>query len=348
MNKSFWLFILIASLLLASCAGGDTIADTASAPAMAESVNADPDGANSNAETVLTEPETTDPDEAPAASVIAPTKAAPSDPATELGAISTLTMAYDDALSLEGQLALGTMALEETALPVDETQAAALLPLWQAFGTLTSSGTAAQVELDAVAAQIAQTMTAAQIAAISDMQLTNQIMAERIAQGGLSVGRGLGVGPGTAAGSGGGPVSGIPGSGAGGGMGRGLGGGQPGAAADMDADAAATRQAERESDAFQEQVLTFAVIRLLQAKSGETAQSGLIAETVIAVIASETGLDAAAIQEQLAAGTTVAEIIQDASGNVDDARLALLAALNQLDNAAELDVQSIVDRWLGQ
>lgn len=343
MNKSFWLFILIASLLLASCAGGDTIADTASTPTIAESVSADPDGANSNAETVLKEPEETDPDEAPAAAVIAP-----GDPATEPGTISTLTTAYDDALSLEGQLALGTMALEETALAVDETQAAALLPLWQAFGTLTSSGTAAQVELDAVAAQIVQTMTAAQLAAIGDMQLTNQIMAERIAEGGLSVGRGLGMGQGTAAESGGGPGSGIPGMGAGGGMGRGLGGGQPGTAADMDADALATRQTERESGAFQEQALTFAVIRLLQTKSGETAQSGLIAETVIAVIASETGLDRVAIQEQLAAGTTVTEIIQDAGGDIDNTRLALRAALNQLDNAAELDVQSIVDRWLGQ
>ena len=129
-------------------------------------------------------------------------------------------------------------------------------------------------------------------------------------------------------------------------MGRGLGGGQPGAGATLDPEAQATRQAERESGAFQEQALTFAVIRLLQTKSGETAQSGLIADTVISVLAAETGLEAASIQEQLAAGTTATAIVLDAGGDVDNARAALLAALSALDNAAELDMQAIVDRWL--
>ena len=340
MKKSLWIFVLIIVLLMTACGGSETGTDSVAPSVTAETGNVvEAEPANGNGEDVLVETETANRSEEPVTAEDAPTG-----PVPVSGDIGSLATAYDDALDPEGQLALGTIELEGTALAVDETQAATLLPLWQAFQALTASGTAAEVELDAVAAQIAQTMRAAQIAAIGEMQLTNQQMAELAAEGGLGLGRGQGTGQG--AGTGPGAGSAIPGTG--GGMGRGFGSGEPGAGGTVDADTMATRQAERESSAFQEQALTAAVIRLLQTKTGDTPQSGLVAETVVNVIAAETGLDSAAIQEQMAAGTTAVAIIEAAGGDVESARAALLAALNQLENAAELDVQGIVDRWLGQ
>ena len=76
------------------------------------------------------------------------------------------------------QLAVGTLKLEDTSLAVDVDQAGALLPLWQAYNSLSSSSTAAQVEVDAVLSQIEESMTADQLNAIDDMQLTGASMSE--------------------------------------------------------------------------------------------------------------------------------------------------------------------------
>ncbi len=77
-------------------------------------------------------------------------------------------------LSLEMQLLIGTIKLEETDLAVSADQASQLLPLWQAYKELISSDTAAQAEIDAVVSQIQNTMTQQQIQAITDMSLTRQ------------------------------------------------------------------------------------------------------------------------------------------------------------------------------
>jgi hypothetical protein len=334
MKKSLWLFVLIAGLLLAAC--GET--ESGAGAAAGANAPADPEPASGSELPAPVIVETAATGEKPVVAA-----ADPSGPAAAPGAITSLSTGYGDALSLEGQLALGVLRLEGTALAVDETQAATLLPLWQAYQALASSGTAAPVELEAVLAQIARTMTADQIAAIGEMQLTNQQVAELAAEGVLGVGRGWGAGQGGATGQG--PGGGIPG--AGGGMGRGF-GGEPGVGGSLDANALATRQAERESGAFQGQALTVAVIRLLQTTTGETPQSGLVAETVLSVLAAATGLDSAAIQAQLAAGTPAVAIVEAAGADVARTRLALEAALNQLDNAAELDIPEIIDRWLGQ
>jgi hypothetical protein len=80
-----------------------------------------------------------------------------------------LDTSYADALDVSGQLALGSLLLEETENAVTAEQAAALLPLWQAVrsGTLQS-----EAETDAVWKQIEGAMTSEQLAAIQAMQLT--------------------------------------------------------------------------------------------------------------------------------------------------------------------------------
>ena len=76
---------------------------------------------------------------------------------------------YTDALSLQGQLALGILQLEETDLAIDETAATELLPLWQALQSLMNSDTTAAIEIDAVVNQIQESLATDQIQAIADM-----------------------------------------------------------------------------------------------------------------------------------------------------------------------------------
>jgi hypothetical protein len=71
---------------------------------------------------------------------------------------------------------LGIFKLEGTDLAVDATQAATLLPLWQAYRSLLKSGTAAPAELEAVQTQIGEALTAKQQDAIAAMNLTPQDM----------------------------------------------------------------------------------------------------------------------------------------------------------------------------
>ncbi len=72
------------------------------------------------------------------------------------------------------QLMLGTVRLEETGSAVDAEQASDLLPLWKALRSLNESGTAAQVEMDALVSQIGDSMTAAQMNAIIALELAMQ------------------------------------------------------------------------------------------------------------------------------------------------------------------------------
>jgi hypothetical protein len=76
------------------------------------------------------------------------------------------------AMSLQEQLLVGTFKLEGTGLAVDQTQAATLLTLWQAYKELMSNNATAKEELDAVITQIQDSMTSDQLKAISDMKLT--------------------------------------------------------------------------------------------------------------------------------------------------------------------------------
>jgi hypothetical protein len=127
-------------------------------------------------------------------------------------------------LPLAESLVIGTFKLQGTANAVNATQAAALVPLWQAYAQLTSSNTAAQAEIDAVVSQIQTTLTPAQVSAITALKLTRQDMVTEMSSLGLTNGGGANGTPG---------FSGTPRAGGGGGFafggGGGGGGGVPGA-----------------------------------------------------------------------------------------------------------------------
>ncbi|MBN2001891.1 MAG: hypothetical protein JXA21_00935 [Anaerolineae bacterium] len=76
---------------------------------------------------------------------------------------------YTDALSVNDQLALGLLNLEETANAVTADQATKLLPLWESLQSSTAKGDAEQ---QAIARQIEAALSDAQLDAIVGMQLT--------------------------------------------------------------------------------------------------------------------------------------------------------------------------------
>ena len=145
-------------------------------------------------------------------------------------------------LPVAESLLIGTLKLQGTSNAVNATQAAALVPLWQAYAQLTSSNTAAQAEINAVVTQIQQTLTPAQAQAITAMKLTQRDMFTEMSSLGLTNGGGANGTPGFsftprpgggttggARGGGGGGGGGFFAGGGGGGFAGGGGGGVPGA-----------------------------------------------------------------------------------------------------------------------
>jgi len=259
---------------------------------------------------------------------------------------------YTDALSPQSQLALGTLQLEETDLALDETVAAELLPLWQALQSLSNSEVTAEAELNAVVNQIQDGMAVEQIQAIADMKLTEESFTALLESGELAFG-GRGFGRGDGENDGAGFPAGFPGGGfgrPGGGFG-GPGAGGPGAGfGNLSEDDIATRQAQfSEGDfagAIQERVLLGSVIRLMQNKIGEVVEPVGIFNTVFTVVSEETGLTVEEIQEQMADGVNLSDLIEANDGDINAVRSALVEAFEQLPNRDQLDPEQLADEWL--
>lgn len=269
---------------------------------------------------------------------------------------------YAGALSVQNQLALGTLQLEDTDLAVDEALAAELLPLWRAVQSLGNSETAADAEVQAVINQIQATMKPEQIKAIAGMELTEDSMTTMIEEGGLALGPGGGGGfAGGDAGSGGssggftggGPGGGIVIVGPPGGGGPGGGGFPGGGFSNLSEDDIATRQAEFAEGgvaAFADQALTGAVIRMLEVKTGELDESDLQDQAgrfnPFAVIGEVTGIPAATLREDMADGATLGEVITANGGDLAAVRSALVEAFSELPNLEGQDIDQVVDDLL--
>lgn len=99
---------------------------------------------------------------------------------------------YENALPIRNQLAIGTMKLDGSAQAVTPEQAQQLLPLYQALRGTSTSGGASQEEISALLSQIEGTMTAEQLGAIRDMQLTFTDMQTWATENGVTLGSGGG------------------------------------------------------------------------------------------------------------------------------------------------------------
>lgn len=293
-------------------------------------------------------------------------------PAGPSGGSPRLQDNYGDALSVGTQLAAGTLLLEGGELAVDETQAAELLPLWQAARSLVTSDTAAPQEIDAIYNQIQDGMSSDQIGAIAEMKLTNDGLASMIEKGELSVGRGVfTAGSGDDRGDFGGlvppegafvfsvPPGGFQGGGPGGDQGGGFFGGVPeggpnsGFTEGMDPEALATRRAQfagGDDGSFQEVALIGAVVRALEIKTGKISQGQERGPFSVAysVVEDATGLSGEEIQAKINDGETLASIIEGAGGDVDEVRSSLTEALGELPNAGDMDIEALVSQWLGE
>lgn len=260
--------------------------------------------------------------------------------------VAALSAAYPSALPVESQLAFGTLQLESTDQAITADQATALLPLWQALVALRDSGTAADVELAAVASQIEANMTPAQLGIIAALQLTEDSLNELLASGALGMslgGRGQGQGQSQGMGPGGGMGR------AGGGLGQGMGGGPGGELGiEVSPEMMATRMAELEASGGSAvtQMGPAMVVRLLEAKTGQFEPGFGPFAAALAAASDATGLDADAIRAELAAGQTLRQIIAANGGDVAAARDAIIAALGDLPQAGEQDLAAWADELL--
>jgi len=173
----------------------------------------------------------------------------------------------DDAqMPVSMRLPVGTLMLEETDYAVTPAQAQELLPLWQMLGALQESGTASEVEVEAVLDQIQEGMTSEQLAAIEEMSQEDiQALFQELGMGrqgepetGEAGGRArpdMGMMP---PGAGQGPPGGVPGMG-------------PGAFGDLSPEDQATAMAERGGMGMGfGRAFTDQVIELLETRAAES------------------------------------------------------------------------------
>jgi hypothetical protein len=113
-------------------------------------------------------------------------------------ALSTALPAnYENALPAATQLAVGIFKLEESSTPLSAEQAAAMLPLWKAYRSLTTAEQSSAQEIDALITQIRETLSEDQLKSIADLQLTGEDLMQLVQEKNLSLGAG---GPGGGAG----------------------------------------------------------------------------------------------------------------------------------------------------
>lgn len=275
-------------------------------------------------------------------------RSAGAEPGTTAAATSGAVLAenYADALSVPSQLIVGSLRLEESGLTVDASQAAELLPLWQAYQSLSNSDTAAEAEVQALVKQIQETMSAEQIAAIAAMELTAEDTTALMQDQGTAFARGdQAAGGEEGEGSGERGFGGFPGGPPGGGFpgpeGGGPGGGFPGGGfADMSPEERATAAAERlggMTGDFATRGLLNALIASLRLKTGEIDEADLQAQRALRgmlrwlpVVSEASGIPVETLREEITAGATVAEVVDAKGGDV----AAVEAALRETIQAA--------------
>ena len=271
---------------------------------------------------------------------------------------TTLKDDYKDALPVAAQLILGSLKLEEGDHAITVEEAAKLLPLWQAYRSLTGSETTATAELNAVVRQIQGAMSKEQVAAIAAMQLTADDISETMQALGPGMGGGIraratgasGGAPGGAMFLGPPPGEGLggPGGGPGGGFFGGAGGEQ--LSPEQRATAIAERMAENPGLAadFATRGILNQLITALQLKTGEVTQEELRAQQDqrtamrwIGVASEATGIAVEKITEAMRGDKTLAEAIQAEGGDVAKAEAAIR---EMLKNAPNMDEKTLEDQ----
>lgn len=275
---------------------------------------------------------------------------------------------YSNAASIQTQLSVGTLQLEDSELAIDESLAGEILPLWQALQALGQNESTATAELTAVLNQIQDTMQPEQIEAISAMELTDESLQEMLTDGTIQLGRGgrpggQGGADGAQGGAGGQGGQGGAGGGRGGVLGGGGQGGGQGGLGGADPDEIATRRAERFGEAgagdFLGNATTGAVVRLLAVKAGveiqgqggpngQGGQGGNPQGIIVDVVSEALGMSAEELNGQLDEGATYADLISEADLDIETLRADLETALSESDFGQRGNVEQIIGRILGE
>ncbi|MEZ4770078.1 MAG: hypothetical protein R2844_16810 [Caldilineales bacterium] len=304
----------------------------------------------------------------PATGQAAGAAAAPASQTSSAGSATELTDTYQNALPVVSQLILGSLRLEEGDQAIDAAEAGKLLPLWQAYQSLSNSDTTAPAELEALVRQIEGAMQPDQIVSIAAMQLTSDNIGETL----QALGPGLfggGFDRANAGGSGssgggftgrggdfpaGGPPPGDFGGGGPGGFPGGFGGAQQDPSARETAIAERLSQDGGQAATFMTRGLLNQLITSLQLKTGELTQADLDAQQAqrnvfrwLPVAAETTGIPVETLQEALAGGATLAEAIDAQGGDLAAVQAAVRDALknnpNLDDQAIEAEITAVFD-----
>jgi hypothetical protein len=87
----------------------------------------------------------------------------------------------------------------------------------------------------------------------------------------------------------------------------------------------------------------------MQTKTGDApADPGRLLETVLEVVAEETGSSVEAVQAAIADGQDLVDIIESSGVDVETVRTALIAALELLPEAENIDTNERADLWLNR
>jgi len=100
--------------------------------------------------------------------------------------VSTLTADYTDAASIEMQLLVGILKLENTDLAITSSQAESLITLLKTLQE--ASNTASQEQIDAMIQQAQSILSAEQVTAIANLQLTQESAMAVLQEQGLAQG----------------------------------------------------------------------------------------------------------------------------------------------------------------
>ena len=266
---------------------------------------------------------------------------------------------YDDALSAAGQLALGSLKLEDTELALTVSQAETLLPFWQAYQTLGASDTASDVEINAVLKQIQNTLGAEQLSTIADMQLTSEDVTTWMQESGVSMGRMGRSDDGEDSGTTGfgGFGGGMPG---GGGMLGGGGGGMPAGGMEMGGAGMFTGEGDSEMPeidaeemmaAMSEQVVINAVIRQLQTKTGVEVEDPMqggraMMEEMMVAFAEVLDVPAETLQSEMAEGNSLSQVITSHGGDVEQVTEEIKSILAESTTFEGQDLDQLLSSWL--
>lgn len=106
-----------------------------------------------------------------------------------MGDLTLLTTEYENALSIDAQLLIGILKLNQMGLDISSEQAEQMLPLWNDVRDLISAeNSLGQAQIETQLTNISQRMTMDQVSAIAALQLTQANLDSTMQELGLEMG----------------------------------------------------------------------------------------------------------------------------------------------------------------